>query len=207
MFPVALVDYDLAWPIAFHEDEALRLLRATRGHLLAIEHIGSTSVPGLAAKPTIDVAELNQAELDSAPLVPLLEPLGYHDQSAEFTDRLLFSDDRPGHNLQIVAKGTATLRNEVLFRDRLRRDHETAAEYEALKWTLATREYRDPHGYSRAKSDFVVSIIDEERAARGLPPADIWVTLGPVRRKGWLEIEGSSPPGGPISNILTALAG
>jgi GrpB-like predicted nucleotidyltransferase (UPF0157 family) len=201
VFPVSLVDYDPAWPIAFHE-EALRLLRATKGQLVAIDHIGSTSVPGLAAKPTIDMlAELNQVELDSAPLAALLEPLGYHDRSAEFTDRHLFSDGHPGakfHNLHIVARGTASQRNEILFRDRMRRDRKAATEYEDLKRALAKHEYNDPHGYSRAKSDFVVSIVDEERAARGLPPVDIWATLGPVRQKGWLAIEGSSPPGGPI---------
>jgi GrpB-like predicted nucleotidyltransferase (UPF0157 family) len=201
VFPVALVGYDPNWPIAFHE-EALRLLKATKGQLLSVDHIGSTSVAGLAAKPTIDMlAELNQVELDSAPLVPLLEPLGYHDRSAEFSDRILFSDGRSGartRNLHIVAKGTASLRNEILFRDRLRRDHKVATAYEALKRALAKRQYHDPYGYSRAKSDFVVAIIDEERAARGLPPVDIWATLGPLRQKGWLEIERSSPPGGPI---------
>jgi hypothetical protein len=98
----------------------------------------------------------------------------------------------------IASAGTASLRNEILFRDRLRRDRTAATEYEALKRALAKHEYHDPHGYSRAKSDFVVTIVDEERAARGLPPVDIWITLGPVRKRGWLEIEGSSPPGGPI---------
>jgi hypothetical protein len=102
------------------------------------------------------------------------------------------------HVSHIVARGTASLRNEILFRDRMRRDLKATLQYEALKRALADRRYRDPHGYSRAKSDFVVTILDEERAARGLPPVDIWATLGPMRRKGWLEIERAAPPGGPL---------
>ena len=131
----------------------------------------------------------------------MLDSLGYLDRSTEFTDRLLFSAGPSGsltHNLHIVARGTASRRNEILFRDRLRRDPKAASQYEALKRRLANRSYRDPHGYSRAKSDFVVTIVDEERAARGLPPVNIWATLGPVRRKGWLEIERAAPPGGPL---------
>jgi GrpB-like predicted nucleotidyltransferase (UPF0157 family) len=196
---VVLAEYDRTWPLAFHR-ESIRLLEATRGLLVGIEHIGSTSVPGLAAKPIIDMlAEVDQVELNSAPLVPLLQPLGYLDRSAEFTDRLLFSGGSSPmtHNLHIVARGTASLRNEILFRDRMRRDPAAASQYLALKRTLASRTYDDPHGYSRAKSEFVVTIVDEEHKTRGLDPVDIWSTLGAMRRKGWLEIENAVPPGGP----------
>ena len=186
---------------AFHR-EAIRLLEVAGGLLVGIEHIDSTSVPGLAAKPIIDMlGEVDQVELDSAPLVPLLGAFRYVDRSTEFTDRLLFSAGPPGsrtHNLHIVARGTTSLRNEILFRDRIRRDRHAAAQYETLKRSLAKRSYRDPHGYSRAKSDFVVTIIDEERARVGLPAVDIWATLGPARRKGWLEIDRKAPPGGPL---------
>lgn len=201
-FVVTLFEYDPTWPIAFHE-EAIRVLGAAKGLLLGVDHIGSTSVPGLAAKPTLDMlAEVNQTKLSSTPLVPLLEPIGYRDRSAEFNDRLLFSIGRSGArtvNLHIVAKGTAWQRNEIAFRDRLRRDLNAAKEYERLKRALAKREFSDPHGYSRAKSDFVVSILNEERAARGLSSVDIWATLGPERQRGWLEIEKSLPPGGPLA--------
>lgn len=198
--PVVLAEYDRAWPIAFHR-ESMRLLEAAGSLLVGIEHIGSTSIPGLAAKPIIDMlGEVDQVELNSAPLVPLLNPLGYLDRSAEFTDRLLFSSGSSAmtHNLHIVARGTASSRNEILFRDRMRRDPKAASQYEALKRSLASRRYSDAHGYSRAKSDFVVAIIDEERDARGLPAVDIWATLGPARRKGWLENETTAPPGGPL---------
>jgi GrpB-like predicted nucleotidyltransferase (UPF0157 family) len=191
-----MTEYDQAWPAAFRR-EASRLLEVAGDRLVGIEHIGSTSVPGLAAKPTIDMlGEVDQVELDSAPLVPLLGPLRYVDRSAEFTDRLLFSAGPQGsrtHNLHIVAKGTASLRDEVLFRDRMRRDRSGALRYETLKRSLARRIYRDPHGYSRAKSEFVVTIVDEERARLGMPPVDIWATLGPTRRKGWLEFDRAAP--------------
>jgi GrpB-like predicted nucleotidyltransferase (UPF0157 family) len=61
---VVLAEYDPAWPVAFHR-ESIRLLEAAKGLLVGIDHIGSTSIPGLAAKPTIDVlGEVDQAELD-----------------------------------------------------------------------------------------------------------------------------------------------
>jgi GrpB-like predicted nucleotidyltransferase (UPF0157 family) len=95
-FVVTLVEYDPTWPIAFHE-EAIRVLRAAKGLLVGVDHIGSTSVPGLAAKPTLDMlAEVNQTKLDPTPLIPLLDPIGYRDRWAEFNDRLLFSVGRSG---------------------------------------------------------------------------------------------------------------
>jgi GrpB-like predicted nucleotidyltransferase (UPF0157 family) len=207
---VALREYDPSWPAAFHR-ESIRLLDAAEGLLVGIEHIGSTSVPGLGAKPTIDMlGEIDQVELDSAPLAPILNSLGYLDRSAEFTDRLLFSSGPSGrrtHNLHIVPRGTASMRNEILFRDRLRRDPRAASQYEALKHTLASKTYQDPHGYSRAKSEFVVTIINQERAARGLSPVDIWATLGPARRKGWAEFEGTTPPGAPHTELPSPLIG
>ena len=82
MHSVVLAEYDPTWPVAFHR-ESVRLLEAASGLLVGIHHIGSTSVPGLAAKPTIDMlGEIDQTELDSATLAPFLEPLGYQDQSA-----------------------------------------------------------------------------------------------------------------------------
>lgn len=77
---VVLVEYDRNWPMAFHR-ESIRLLEAAGGLLVGIEHIGSTSVPGLASKPIIAMlGEVDQVELNSAPLVPLLDPLGYLDR-------------------------------------------------------------------------------------------------------------------------------
>jgi GrpB protein len=116
---------------------------------------------------------------------------------------LLFSKWSPNamtHNLHVVALGTLATRNEILFRDRLRSDPPTAAEYAQLKQRLATKVFADPHGYSRAKTDFVVAVVNEERARIGLPESNIWATLGSKRRAGWIVGERRLPPGAPVSD-------
>lgn len=195
--PIRLVDYDPRWPVAFRA-ETDRLLQAAPYLLERIEHIGSTSVPGLAAKPTIDLMGESADAEPSQELVPLLAGLDYQNRPNEFTDRLLFSRGPDGartYNLHIVAKGTLETRNEILFRDRLRQDSDLAARYGALKRELASQRHLDPFSYSRAKTAIIVSAVNEERASRGLPPTDIWSILGPKRRGAWINAEsaGSKP--------------
>ena len=187
--PITVVDYDSKWPIDFRA-EADRLLVATAGHLHRIEHIGSTSVPGLAAKPTIDLmAEATQSE-PSPKLIPLLAKLNYRHRPHEFTDRLLFSkgsENARTHNLHIVGAETLDQRNEILFRDRLRNDPELSSRYAALKRAIAIQDHPDLFSYSRAKTDFVIGVVNEERATRGYPPVNILAILGPIRRSAWID--------------------
>ncbi len=111
--------------IAFNA--AARDLLASAGHhLITVEHIGSTAVPGLESKPVIDLlAEFARPRLEVDALCEAISPLGYVHRPGEFTDRLQFSRWASAvltHNLHVVSQGTVATRNEILFRDRLRRD-------------------------------------------------------------------------------------
>ena len=171
---IRIVDYDPSWPEAFRA-EAMRVASGVGGLIRRIEHIGSTSVPGLNAKPMIDLMAEAVSPTPDPVLVPRLAPIGYQHRPDEFMDRLLFSfgpDGAPTHNLHIVGRGRLDTANEILFRDRLRADPDIAAQYAALKRELATRAW-ERFAYSRAKTQFVVAVVDEERSKLGLAPVDI----------------------------------
>jgi GrpB-like predicted nucleotidyltransferase (UPF0157 family) len=157
----------------------------------------------LDSKPVIDLlAEFAWAELDADSLIEALSPLGYVHRPDEFADRLLFSrwdSTVLTHNLHVVPRGAMANRNEILFRDRLRRDPAVRVQYAEVKRGAAARSYGDAHGYCRAKTNFVFTIVSEERQHLGHGPWDIWSTLGPKRRSGWLEYESTLPPGAPSS--------
>ncbi len=165
--PVIIVDYDPAWPHIF-EAEKTRILEAIGPHILAIEHIGSTSVPGLAAKPIIDILIGLRSLGDSADVATRLEAIGYeYDPSHEdeFPERRHFGRGRTPaqvYHLHAVEVTTEFWKRHVLFRDYLRTHPEAAAEYGRLKKDLAARYGRDRDGYTDAKGPFIREI--EERA-------------------------------------------
>jgi len=185
---IEIADYDPSWPEAFTA-ESMRVVAGVGGLIQRTEHIGSTSVPGLKAKPMIDLMAEAVDAIPDPMLVPRLARIGYLLRPDEFTDRLLFSrgsDQARTHNLHVVGAGRLDKANEVLFRDRLRADPEVASRYAVLKGELATRTW-ERFAYSRAKTEFVVEVVDEERAKLGLAPVDIWSILGPKRREAWIR--------------------
>lgn len=137
---------------------------------MQIEHIGSTAVPGLAAKPIIDimVGLENFALADS--LVPRVTTLGYEyvqKYEAVMPLRRYFRRDTNGarsHHLHMVAVGGEFWERHLLFRDYLRQHPDVAADYAALKRQLAAREWHDVNDYADAKTEFIRSI--EERARK-----------------------------------------
>ncbi len=167
--PIIIVDYDPAWPVQA-ADEIAAIRAALGDQLLAIEHVGSTSVPGLAAKPVIDLMA-GIRTLDDAPAcVPLLAALGYEFKPvAEDTipERRYFRKGPVGartHHLHMVALGGEFWRRHLAFRDALRADPATAADYAALKRRLAADFRDDRIGYTEAKTAFIRAV--EARAGR-----------------------------------------
>jgi GrpB-like predicted nucleotidyltransferase (UPF0157 family) len=163
---IAVVPYDPGWPLAFERERAR--LAAALGHTaLRIDHHGSTAVPGLAAKPVIDiqvsVRQLQPIDSYSRPL----ERLGYVHVAHADDDRCPFFH-RPAswphtHHIHVVEAGGDEERRTLAFRDYLRSHGDVAEEYAALKRRLA-----DEHGggdaasreaYATAKSDFVERIV------------------------------------------------
>jgi GrpB-like predicted nucleotidyltransferase (UPF0157 family) len=155
--PIVIVDYDPEWPRAFKAIRD-RAAAAVGEVAVAIEHVGSTAVPGLAAKPVIDLVVVVEPE-DVQRAVERLVAIGYvHRGNLGVEGREAFSapEDDPRHHLYVSPTDSEELRAQLAFRDRLRRDRALAAEYVALKRDLAVTFRDDRPGYTEAKTDFVV---------------------------------------------------
>jgi GrpB-like predicted nucleotidyltransferase (UPF0157 family) len=158
---VVVVDYDPGWPRAFEE---LRdsVSDVVSDIAIAIEHVGSTSVPGLAAKPVIDL-DVVVAEDNVALAIERLSKLGYvHRGDLGIPAREAFrrpTGSRP-HNLYVCPSGSPALVNHLALRDYLRANPEAAAEYGALKKKLAETFRHDIDGYLEGKTAFILGILE-----------------------------------------------
>ena len=156
--PVTIVPYDSAWPSRFEEERAA-LRHAIGGWVTGrIHHVGSTAVPGLEAKPVIDILA-GVADLErSRDCLPRLEALGYLYAPYRAEEMHWLCKPHPSrrtHHLHLVPTGSKRFRDELAFRDRLRSDSEVAAEYAALKHKLARRFRFDREAYTEAKAGFI----------------------------------------------------
>lgn len=158
--PIEVVDYDPAWPAQF---EALRAvlepaLEAGGVRAFTIEHVGSTAVPGLAAKPILDIDILLATAEDLTRTIPALAAIGYaHRGDLGIAGREAF-DRRPGGVTHHLYAGLATarpLREHLVFRDRLRADPDARDRYAALKRRLAITHAEDRTAYNDAKTALV----------------------------------------------------
>jgi GrpB-like predicted nucleotidyltransferase (UPF0157 family) len=156
--PIVIVDYSPSWPVEF---ERLRdRAAAVVGELaVVIEHVGSTAVPGLAAKPVIDLVIVVEPE-NVQPSIDRLAAIGYvHQGNLGVEGREAFgvpAGERP-HHLYVSPTDSEELRAQLTFRDRLREDQALATEYEVLKRELAVTFRDDRMGYTDAKTDFVTA--------------------------------------------------
>jgi GrpB-like predicted nucleotidyltransferase (UPF0157 family) len=173
--PVEIVAYDPSWPARFAE--LGRELRAGLGEVaLRIDHIGSTAVPGLAAKPVIDI-QISVADLEPlATYRQSLERLGYVYRADNLERTKRYFREPPGRrrtHVHVRRAGSFSEQWALLFRDYLRAHREVAAEYEAVKRRLALRFRDDRHGYTNAKVPFLWEVIhraDDWAQARGWLP-------------------------------------
>lgn len=172
--PIEISDYDPSWP-ASAERASDELRTALPGLFHAIEHIGSTSVPGLAAKPIIDLMA-SVTDLDAVTARDdVLRAHGYVLTDVGMTGRLFYPRDTDGvrtHHLHVVTADTWDTRNERLLRDHLRTHPADAERYAALKRKLAADH--DADGYTRAKTELVQELVDRARTDRGLPLVSVW---------------------------------
>ena len=160
---VELVRSDPLWSHAY-ECLAAELARAVAG--AAIEHVGSTSVTGLRAKPILDVA-LGVARPDGGELVARLEPLGleYRGDAGGDGGLLFVLENRPAHRIahvHAVEHGGPAWLGYLAFRDRLRRDAVARDRYERLKAELAARFPHDRASYTAGKHVFIEALVAEE---------------------------------------------
>jgi GrpB-like predicted nucleotidyltransferase (UPF0157 family) len=163
---ITIVDYDTAWPERFAV-EAAAIRDALGPVALRIDHVGSTSVPGLAAKPIVDI-QISVASLQPMePYVGPLEALGYEYfefLTEEGIDDLPYLAKPPvpprSFHIHVAEAGSFNERRHLAFRDWLRAHPEDAAAYEAHKHELAARAWDDTQDYADAKTDFVTAIVD-----------------------------------------------
>lgn len=169
---IVIAEYDPAWPERF-EQERTRLQEAIGEWAVAIEHVGSTAVPGLAAKPVIDIGVALEDLADALKCItPLLE-LGYQ-CCGEFgiPGRIFFrkivEDPIPGqitdgvgrtHQIHMYQRGHEQFRWHITFRDYMRSHPEDAAEYAALKRDVASRHGDDIAKYIEGKHDFIREVL------------------------------------------------
>lgn len=158
---IEIVGYDPRWPAVF---ASLRdsLLGPLTGLVSRFEHVGSTAVPGLAAKDVIDLTAV-VTSLDHLPaVIGRLAPLGYsHEGDLGITGRHAFTTPvgAPAHHLYVCASDNPDFARVLAFRDYLRIHPDTARAYAELKYFLAERFRDDPAGYTAAKSAFITRIV------------------------------------------------
>lgn len=176
---VRLHDYTPLWAELYREEE--ERIKAAIGHLIIdLQHIGSTAIPGIKAKPILDmmagVSRLDEALLCQAPL----EALGY-DYAAHAgvsNDHVFGKGVARTHLLHVVEYGSTEWMNHLRFRDRLRNDPELAQEYERLKKELSREFSENRAAYTSAKSKFICEVvaasqlIQPERNHLGCHPQD-----------------------------------
>lgn len=166
--PVEIVSYDPSWAKRFHEEADL--LRPVLGDWLVgtIEHIGSTAVPGLAAKPVIDIMASVESLAGSRPAIAAAVALGYCYAPYQVELEHWFCKPSPAfrtHHLHLVPVGSPQWRRPIAFREYLRAHSDVASEYEGLKRRLAHEHRLDREAYTQAKHPFITRITD---AALGL---------------------------------------
>ena len=176
---VTLSAPDPRWPGQFAHERA-RLAEALAPYALTIEHVGSTAVPGLSGKSTIDII-VGIYRLSDAPVcIRRMQALGY-EYIAEFEkdipERRYFRIQSPGateaedlFHVHMVEVGSDFFERDLLFRDFLRAHPEAAREYEALKHELAKSQGHDRNAYTDGKAAFVRKAQDAARAERAATP-------------------------------------
>lgn len=171
--PIVLVPSDPTWPATYQrEAAAIRAVLGDRVRLL--EHAGSTSVPGLAAKPRIDIVLEVPDSAEESAYVPDLEGAGYvlRVREPDWFEHRMFKGPGADINLHVFSAGCAETRRMLAFRDHLRTDEADRARYQRRKEELAARAWRHVQHYADAKSEVVTAIMERAlaRQARGELP-------------------------------------
>lgn len=162
--PIELVDYDPAWPELF-EREAEKIRAALGERALGLEHAGSTSVPGLAAKPIIDIVLTVPDVNDEAAFLGRLQRAGYVLRVREPGHRMFRTPDTSVH-LHVLTEDDDEVERYLVFRDRLRSSVTDRMAYERLKRELASRDWEEIGLYADAKGTLIESILARARQAQ-----------------------------------------
>ena len=165
--PILVVDYNADWPIVY-EQEKIQILDALGNTIANIQHIGSTSVPRLAAKPVIDILLGVEYVPPQAAQIAALETLGYrYCGELGIPGRHYFRRGMPRtHQIHLVKLDSQFWETHILFRDFLRTHPDAAQQYEALKRNLAVQFRADRERYTNSKAPLIEQMLVQARAWR-----------------------------------------
>ncbi|MCH2044300.1 MAG: GrpB family protein [Saprospiraceae bacterium] len=182
-YPIIIENYNPQWAINFQALKS-KLLTAVAPYILEIQHVGSTSIPDLAAKPILDVDIIIDPNQDLAPIIQALDNLGYnHLGDLGIEKREAFRQRSPEvpygkeknqenwqrHNLYVCPKGCLSLENHLRFRDFLLQHPEAIQEYATLKKGLAQQFPNNVDLYCEAKTEFITNVLSKT----GIDTADL----------------------------------
>jgi len=177
---IQVVDYDPSWPVTFASLRA-NLWEAVQGIAVSVEHVGSTSVPGLAAKPIIDIDVVVATPADMPDVIARLATLGYvHRGNLGVEGREAFETPLglAAHHLYACVQGGVALKNHLTVRDALRGNAAAAAKYGALKKQLAVQFPEDIEGYIEGKTAFLLEVLRNASF-----PESVLQAIGDVNRR------------------------
>ena len=164
--PIEIRDYDPGWP-GLYAREAARIRSALGDRVARLEHAGSTSVPGLPAKPLIDIVLEVPDSSDEPSYIPDLEAAGYvlRIRETDWFEHRLFKGPDTNVNLHTFSAGCAEVDKMLLFRDWLRTNDADRELYAKAKRELAARNWKHVQQYADAKTEVVTAIMERAQAA------------------------------------------
>lgn len=165
---VKLLRYNPKWRAPAIKE--INVLKKALGSIaLDIQHIGSTAIPGMIAKPIIDIDVAVKSLKAVNDLIGPLKKLGYRYRVGEPEKRLFVkgSNEKITHHLHIIELGSALWNNDLLFRDFLRKNKEEARQYSELKKELVSQFYNERKSYSDGKEDFIKAILVRAKKSCG----------------------------------------
>jgi len=177
---ILIVDYDPRWPELFAR-EADRIRSALGMRALRIEHAGSTSVPGLAAKPVIDLLLVVTDSADEDAYAPALQAAGYVVQIREpnWYEHRLFKGPDTDINLHVLSSACPEIERMLMFRDWLRGNAADRDLYARVKLGLARKEWKDVQNYADAKTAVIEKIIGRSKSRNRASFAKIPIAENP----------------------------
>jgi GrpB-like predicted nucleotidyltransferase (UPF0157 family) len=170
--PIELLDYDPAWP-RLYDGEAEKIRAALGERVLGLQHAGSTSVPGLAAKPIIDIVLTVPDSADEDAYVPALEAAGYEltIRERDWHEHRLLKGADPNVNLHVFSDACPEIARMTAFRDHLRTHPADRDLYERTKRELAQRTWKYTQDYADAKSEVVEEIVARAEGPHASSPS------------------------------------
>jgi len=157
---IQIVEYNEKWAVKFEKHS--RIIKDSLNDMaLSIEHIGSTSVPKLAAKPIIDILLVVKDSGDESKYLKKMQTAGYQLRVREpdFHEHRMFRTVQKDIHIHVLSEGSSEIDRYLVFRNRLRLNENDRKEYEATKRKLATDEWKDMNEYASAKTQIVERII------------------------------------------------